>query len=371
LVALELWDIHKGYGPNNVLRGVNLAVEAGSFMVIFGPPSCGKSVLVRILTGLEKPSSGQIRMRGTEATHQDPGQRNVGYVPQSFALYPHFNVHDNIAYPLTLMAIPQAEIEPAVRQVAEQLRISPLLSKYPDQLSGGEKQRVALARGIVKPTEIYILDDPLAGLDFKLREQLFDDLKQMQESLKATFVYTTSDPLEALALADQIAILAGGQIVETGPIQKVYHWPQHVRTMELLGFPPSNRLTGVVQIRSGQTWCHTGLFEFPIQASQPSSAPPEREKVDLAIRPQDIVFEAERQNDLLKCRAEVLLREDLGAEVVVHMKVGETSLVTVIPHAKDELIAGDVLTIGVRPSAVAIFESKTGQRLGQGAAQNA
>lgn len=369
MAAIELRNITKEYGPHTVLRGVNLAVAAGTFLVILGPPACGKSVLVRILTGIEKPTSGQILLRGNEAANQDPAQRNIGYVPQSFALYPHYRVHDNIAYPLTLMAVSKSEIEPTVRQVAEQLGIGPLLSKYPDQLSGGEKQRVALARGIVKHTEIYILDDPLTGLDFKLREQLFDDLKRMQESLKATFVYTTSDPLEALALADQIAVLDVGQIIEAGPIQSVYLRPQHVRTMELLGFPPANRLTGDVHTRPGQVWCHTSLFDFPVQPSPSTSFPSELEKVDLAIRPQDIMFEVEGQNDLLKCPAEVILREDLGAEVIVHVEVGETSLVTIVPHAKDELIAEDVVTIGVRPSAVAIFAPDTGQRLGQGAAR--
>jgi len=368
MIAVELRGITKTYGQVPVLQDVNLTVETGTFTVIYGPPACGKSVLVRLLTGLEKPSAGQIFLRGVEARDVDPGERNIGYVPQSFALYPHYRVDENIAYPLTLMKVRKSEIEPTVRQVAEQLQISPLLGKLPDQLSGGEKQRVALARGIVKHTEIYVLDDPLTGLDFKLREQLFDDLKQMQESLQATFVYTTSDPLEALALADQVAVLDGGWIVEAGPIEGMYREPQHVRTMELLGFPPSNRLTGDLHTGSGQVWCRTRLFEFPVEAARSADLPSELKNVDVVIRPQDIVFDVEEQDGLLTCRAEVILREDLGAEVIVHLNVDDTSLVTVVPHTKDHQIAEDILTIGVRPTAVVLFMPDTGRRLGQGAA---
>lgn len=367
MIAVELREVTKKYGRLPVLQDVNLTVEAGTFTVIYGPPACGKSVLVRLLTGLEKPTGGQILLRGVEVANVNPGERNIGYVPQSFALYPHYRVHENIAYPLTLMRVPKNEIEPIVQQVAEQLQINPLLSKLPDQLSGGEKQRVALARGIVKHTEIYVLDDPLSGLDFKLREQLFDDLKQMQETLEATFIYTTSDPLETLALADRIAVLDGGHIVEAGPIGKVYVEPQHVRTMELLGFPSSSRLTGDLYTRSGQLWCRTSLFEFPVHATRSADFPAELKKVDVVIRPQDIVFEMEEAG-FLKCKARVILREDLGAEVIVYLDIDGISLLTVVPHAQDHLISEDELTIGVRSSAVVVFMPSTGARIGQGAA---
>jgi ABC-type sugar transport system ATPase subunit len=186
----------------------------------------------------------------------------------------------------------------------------------------------------------------------------------MQESLQATFVYTTSDPLETLALADQVAILDGGRIVEAGPIENVYRQPQHFRTMELLGFPASNVLSGDLHTREGQVWCRTSLFEFPVQLIQSAS---ERENVDIVIRPQDIVFDIEKQNGLLKCQAKVILRDDLGGELVVYLDVEGTSLVTVVPHAKDYLITEDVLTIGVQPSSVVLFAPDTGYRIGYGA----
>lgn len=360
--AVEFRGITKSYGHVPVLQDVNLTIETGAFTVIYGLPACGKSVLVRLLTGLEKPDAGQIYLRGVDVADVDPGERNIGYVPQMFALYPHYNVHDNIAYPLSLMKAPKSQIETNIRQVAEQIKIDHLLKKRPDQLSGGEKQRVALARGVVKQTDIYVLDDPLMGLDFKLREQLFDDLRQMQESLQATFVYTTSDPLETLALADQAAILDGGRIVETGPVVSMYRQPQHVRTMELLGFPASNMLKGEVYPRNGQIWCRTSLFEFPVQVSLSG----EQENINVVIRPQDIMFDIDRQENLLTCQTEITLRDDLGGEVIVYLDVEGIPLITIIPHEKDYLISEDVVTIGVQPSAVVLFASDTGQRIGHG-----
>ncbi len=367
MTAIELSEVTKSYGQKPVLRGLSLTVEAGSFLVVCGPPACGKSVLVRMLTGLEKPGSGKILLRGRDATEQGPAERNVGYVPQSFALYPHYSVRDNIAYPLTLLRIPRREIEPRVRQVSEQLKIAHLLGKSPDQLSGGEKQRVALARGIIKPTDVFVLDDPLTGLDFKLREHLFDDLKQLQKDLRATFVFMTSDPLEALALADEVAVLDGGRVVETGPVESVYRRPLHVRTMELLGVPPANRLAGVLRNSSGEIRCDAGLFEFAVDASGAKVPPSDLQKVDVVIRPEDIVLRPEAEDGLLGCRAEVILEEDLGAEVVVFLRAGETPLVTVVPHGKRGGATEGGVTIGVDPTAVAVFAADTGSRLGQGA----
>jgi ABC-type sugar transport system ATPase subunit len=366
MTAIELRAIAKKYGRAQVLKDLDLKVEAGAFTVVFGLPACGKSVLVRLLTGLEKPSSGQILLRGTEASRLDSGGRNIGYVPQSFALYPHFNVYDNISYPLDLIKFPKPQIEHAVRHIAEQLKIDHLLAKNPDQLSGGEKQRVALARGVVKHTDIYILDDPLVGLDFKLREQMFDDLKQMQRSLAATFLYTTSDPLEALALADKVAVLDGGRIVEAGDLEALYEQPTHITTMALLGFPASNQISGELFSRANQVHCRTGLFEVPVSVTSPADLPAATSEVRVVIRPEDIHLNPD-EDGMLKCQAQIVLLEDLGSEVIVYLEVSQISLVTVISHLEDHLVGDDKVTIGVRPSGAVLFRPDTGQRIGQGA----
>ena len=364
--AVEFRSIAKKYGGAQVLKDVDLSVEAGTFTVVFCLPACGKSVLVRLLTGLEKPSAGEILLRGAKATRIDSGGRNIGYVPQSFALYPHFSVYDNISYPLDLIKFPKPQIDSAVRQIAEQLKIDHLLGKNPDQLSGGEKQRVALARGVVKPTDIYILDDPLTGLDFKLREQMFDDLKQMQQSLAATFLYTTSDPLEALALADKVAVLDGGRIVEAGDLGVLYRRSAHISTMALLGFPPSNQIGGELFTRSDQLWCRTGLFELPVKMTPSDDLPGEIGDVRVVIRAEDIHLSPD-EDYMLKCQAQVMLLEDLGGEVIVYLEVNKIPLVTVISHAEDHLVSNDKVTVGVRPSKAVLFKSETGRRIGQGA----
>ena len=367
MLAVELRHITKTYSHIPILQDLNLGIESGTFTVILGMPTCGKSVLVRLLTGLEKPDTGQLFLRETDVTDVEPGERNIGYVPQSFALYPHYSVHDNIAYPLSLMHIPRNEIEETVHQVANQIKIDHLLNKRPDQLSGGEKQRVALARGIIKHTDLYVLDDPLVGLDFKLREQLFDDLRNMQESLQATFVYTTSDPLETLALADQVAILDGGRIVEAGHIEHIYHAPQHVRSMGLLGFPASNILKGDIYQKDGRTWCKTGVFDFPVEITGEANLPDAQKNIDVAIRPQHIMLEFEQSSGYFTTQAEITLRDDLGGEVIVYLDAEGTPLTTVISHDMDHLIAQDVLTIGIHPSAVVLFAPETGQKIGHGA----
>ena len=367
MLAIELRSIAKKYGRVEVLRDFDLSVEAGTFTVVFGLPACGKSVLVRLLTGLERPSAGHILLRGNEATRVDSGGRNIGYVPQSFALYPHFSVYKNISYPLDLIKFPKSRIDGAVKQIAEQLKIDHLLDKYPDQLSGGEKQRVALARGVVKHTDIYILDDPLVGLDFKLREQMFDDLKLMQQSLAATFLYTTSDPLEALALADKVAVLDGGRIVEAGDLESLFRRPAHISTMTLLGFPPSNQIGGELLIRTDRIWCRTGLFELPVSMAPSAGLPAEIGDVRVVIRPEDIHLNPD-QDGMLKCQAQVVLLEDLGGEVIVYLEVNKIPLVTVISHAEDHLVGNDNVTVGVQASRAMIFQPETGQRIGQGAA---
>lgn len=364
--AVEFKAVSKKYGHRLVLDGVSLAAPPQSFAVIFGPPGCGKSVILRLLTGLEQPTSGEIYLRGQDMTRVAPAERNIGYVPQSFALYPHYSVHANIAYPMRLMSASQTETDRVVRRAAEMLRIDRLLGKKPDQLSGGEKQRVALARGIAKKTDIYVLDDPLAGLDFKLREQLFDDLKQLQESLHATFVYTTSDPLETLMLAEQLYVIDKGRVIESGKLEEVYLQPKQARTMELLGFPRANLIPGTLRTQDGKIWCQTSLGEFPVQL-RGSTMGAEQQKVTVAIRPQNLVLNPEMNNGLKSLNARILLKEDLGGEFVLDLEANGTPLVAVVRQDDVHRLGEDSVRVGIAPSSMVLYAADAGQLIGQGA----
>jgi ABC-type sugar transport system ATPase subunit len=366
MIAVEYRGITKSYAHKQVLRDVSLSVESGTLTVIYGMPACGKSVLVRLLTGLEKPDSGRIFIREEDVTDAPPGKRNIGYVPQSFALYPHYSVYDNIAYPLKLLRVPKSEIEPVVQHAAQLLKIERLLKKRPDQLSGGEKQRVAIARGIVKRTEIFVLDDPLTGLDFKLREQLFDDLKQMQESLQATFLYTTSDPLETLMLAERVEVIDGGTVIESGPLAQVYTRPRHARTMEMLDFPQANLLNGTLHQERDKVWCQTDNFEFPARLDHLNGTSVEGRMVRVGVRSQHLWLDSQKANGYPSCPAQIILREDLGGELLIHLQAQNTALVAVVRHDEAHLLRDDEVTIGVHPASFVLFSIDDGLKIGQG-----
>lgn len=366
---VEFRGIAKRYGKTTVLHDVNLPVSAGDFLVIFGPPASGKTVLMRLLMGLEQPSAGEITLRGQDATRVPAAERNIGYVPQSFALYPHLSVRDNIAYPLRLAGVSEREAAPIVQHAAEMLKITDLLGKRPDQLSGGQKQRVAIARGIAKQTDVYVLDDPLAGLDFKLREQLVDDLKGLQQEWNATFLYTTSDAIEALTLADTIALLDTGTIVEVGPPERLYDAPRRAETMRLLGFPHANFLPGEINERHGRLVCRTSVCEFALRPEAEHLDMPSVRNVTVGLRPESISIASSSPANgaALRMPARVLLREDLGGEELVYLEVNGVTLMTVVRHDAIKGAIPEQVTISVDPSALVVF-SPEGQRVGQGAA---
>jgi ABC-type sugar transport system ATPase subunit len=359
---IELRRLTKSYGTKAVLCDANLSVAPGDFTVIFGLPNSGKSVLVRLLTGLESPDSGQILLRGADVTALGPGGRNIGYVPQAFALYPHFTVRQNISYPLDLAGVPRAQVEPEVQRVAGLLGIAELLDRKPDQLSGGQKQRVAVARGLVKQTDVYVLDDPLAGLDFKLRERLIDDLRRTQEVLKATFVYITSDAVEALMLARTLAVLSAGEIVESGPPERLYHAPARAETMRYVAFPHANFFRGMLGADGARPTVRTPLFEVALDGD----GSPATGDVEVAIRPEKVRIGGVPGG--LELRAQVLLREDLGGEDIVYCDVDGHHLTTVLradEQAAEQAEIDQIVTIGFHPADLVVFANR--RRIGCGA----
>ncbi len=366
--VLRMESVSKSYGHTPVLTDLTLVARSEELTVVYGPPAAGKSVLVRVLTGLERPDAGRIILRGEDVTDLPPADRNIGYVPQSFALYPHLSVRGNIAYPLDLAGVPSSESREVVANAAAMLKIEEHLDKTPDQLSGGQKQRVAIARGIAKRTDFFVLDDPLAGLDFKLREQLVDDLRGLKTATGASVLYVTSDVIEAMALADDLAVLSAGTVIEAGLPETLYREPGNVRTMALVGFPPANFLRGSLELRDGQSWCITPLFSFPADVDGAT----ETGDVLIGLRPERIHL-SHRIGDVgddegpLHAPATVMLREDLGGEDIVYLAAEGVPLTMVDrDHYRGDDLDAQV-TISIFPHHLRLFDAVSGALIGRGA----
>jgi ABC-type sugar transport system ATPase subunit len=351
--SVQLQHVSRHYRHLRALDDVTLEVASKSLTVLCGPPAAGKSVLLRLLVGLEQPSQGRILINGRDITDVPAAQRRIGYVPQSFALFPHVSVFDNIAYPMALQKVGRAEIERRVGQVAEILRIKPLLPKRPAQLSGGEKQRTAIARGMLKNADLFLLDDPLVGLDFKLRESLMEDLKDMRAELGATFLYVTSDSLEALTMAEDMIVLDAGRVMDANSAAALYHRPRHLRAAELVGFPRCNVLPGVLEAGG---LCRTGIVDFRL--AQPSNFVG---AVAVAARPEHI------RHTPTGAPATIRLLENIGAECVVYFQAGEETLVTSVPSPSvAHLDMGSPFPFAVTPEGLLVYDRATGALLGRG-----
>ncbi|GEM_PF-183306 len=370
---VEFKEIFKTYRGKTILDNINLCIDDRDFMVIFGPPSSGRSTLLRILAGLEAQDAGHVFLRGQNIKKIGAKERSIGYIPQDFALFPNKTVFENIAYPLRLLKLSGNKIKKAVLRTADMLSITDLLEKLPTQVSGGQKQRIAIARGIVKNTDIYIFDDPLAGLDFKLREKLIDDLKSLQRDLQVCIIYTTSDPVEALSLASKIAILDNHSILETGDPETIYSDPGNLSTMKLLGFPRANIFTGTLYKKDENIWCGTKLFDFPIALDDQGFTANEKEKVSIGLRPENILKNRGGKQDdkAINILADIYLREDLGAEEIIYMKEKKENLV-MVGHAVSDSGTGtkydvnDRIGLSIRPSSLFVFNNSTRNRIGRG-----
>jgi len=250
MAKVELRDLKKSFGPHEVIKSVDLAIETGEFCVFVGPSGCGKSTLLRMIAGLEDPTSGDVLIGETRMNDVAPRERGISMVFQSYALFPHKTVYENIAYGLRISKTPRDELETKVREAAETLKLDQLLQRKPAQLSGGQRQRVAIGRSIVRNPKVFLFDEPLSNLDAALRVSMRTEIAQLHERLPATMIYVTHDQIEAMTLADKIVVLRDGQIEQVGSPVELYERPGNVFVAQFIGSPkmnvfgPSERVAG-------------------------------------------------------------------------------------------------------------------------------
>jgi multiple sugar transport system ATP-binding protein len=310
------------------LHKTNFKINDGEFFILVGPSGCGKSTLLNMLVGLEDISEGEIRVNGKSVNDVDPKDRNMAMVFQSYALYPHMSVRQNIAFPLKLAKTPKDEIERRVEQTAEILELTELLERKPRNLSGGQRQRVAMARALIRRPEVFLLDEPLSNLDAKLRGQMRVEIERIQKRMGITTVYVTHDQTEAMTLGDRIAVLRQGRIQQIGTPRELYVKPCNVFVAGFLGSPPMNFLPAKLEV--GHINLPLGKFKLPDEMRKYLSDKPL--KVIAGIRPEDIRIVSSNETEssfgcLFKTNVERV--EWLGADLLIHFEIESGNLYTV------------------------------------------
>ncbi len=296
-MTVVLTDINKIYGTQVVaVKDLNLEIQDGEFFTLLGPSGCGKTTTLRMIAGLEQVSTGTISIRGRDVTAVAARHRDVVMVFQSYALYPHMTVHENLALNLKVKGLPKTEVEERVQQVAAMLRIDQVLKRKPGQLSGGQRQRVALGRAIVRRPNVFLMDEPLSNLDLKLREETRTELKRLHEELRITTVYVTHDQSEALVLSDRIGIMSEGRLLQVGGPHEVYANPADIFVARFIGSPSINLLRGSVRGDGEGLWVEVGVIgndglrrRIPEPTATALSANGTPESIILGIRPEDLV----------------------------------------------------------------------------------
>ena len=244
--AINLIHLRKDFGKETVIPDLNLEISDGSFTVLVGPSGCGKSTTLRMIAGLEKPSSGQILIDGQDVAHLGPGKRDLAMVFQNYALYPTMTVRKNIEFGLINKHVPKVERDALIAEVSDTVGLTPYLDRKPSQLSGGQRQRVALARAMVKKPKAFLMDEPLSNLDAKLRASMRVELIQLHQRLNTTFIYVTHDQTEAMSMGDTIVLMDKGIIMQQSTPKRMYHDPQNVFTAQFIGTPPMNILDSLL-----------------------------------------------------------------------------------------------------------------------------
>jgi lactose/L-arabinose transport system ATP-binding protein len=361
MAELQLRGVHKSFGVVPVIHNVDLDIANGEFVVFVGPSGCGKSTLLRTISGLEEPTAGQVFIGGEDVTDYDPAERGVAMVFQSYALYPHMTVEQNLGFGLRMGGMPRAEVATRVAEAARVLEIEDLMARKPRQLSGGQRQRVAIGRAIVREPKAFLFDEPLSNLDAELRVQMRIEIAKLHQQLGATMVYVTHDQVEAMTLADRIVVLRAGKIEQQGTPIELYDDPDNTFVAGFIGSPRMNFVPGTVTAAVGQDVTvrldEFGAPELLLRARGAGAKP--GDKLSIGIRPEHFT-DAATAPAVLTAKAQVV--EQLGGVSYVYATSESGTQVVVQQRGHSAMATQAEVTFGIDPAAVLLFD-KDGRRV--------
>lgn len=357
MASVELRDVRKAYGSLEVIHGVSLSIEDAEFIALVGPSGCGKSTLLRMIAGLEEITDGEVLIGGTVVNALTPRERNIAMVFQSYALYPHMTVAENMGFNLKLSGVAKPEIESRVNEAARMLALGDLLHRKPSQLSGGQRQRVAMGRAIVRDPAVFLFDEPLSNLDAKLRVQMRTEIKTLHQKVGTTSVYVTHDQIEAMTLADRIVVLNGGRIEQVGTPLELYRSPANLFVAGFIGSPAMNVLDAAVDADENRPAAR--LTDGTVIHLAPERRVSRGQKVKLGLRPEHLVPGAQCGSVL---GGETLVVEPTGAQThVVFSLAGEA--VTAVVDGAFPARYGTPFQAAIAPEQVHVFDHQSGMSL--------
>ena len=374
-------NVSKTYeGGHAAVVGLNLDIADGEFMVLVGPSGCGKSTALRMIAGLEDISSGRLLIDGEVANELAPRDRNIAMVFQSYALYPHLTVAQNIAFGLRVRGADKHEMERKVRETAALLELTEYLDRKPARLSGGQRQRVAMGRALVRSPSAFLMDEPLSNLDARLRGQMRSEIAKLQRMTAVTTVYVTHDQVEAMTIGDRVAVMNKGAIQQLDAPRKLYDKPVNLFVASFIGSPPINLLKGIIGTREGDAVVQIGKFTLPLGPVGERLSAHSARPVIVGIRPEALQLAAVAGAPAT-ISATTAFVEDLGATLLVHLDIGDAVAVHagVVEDEEDMQVVrprlravapgalairqGDILSFTVEPAAIHLFDAETGMAL--------
>jgi multiple sugar transport system ATP-binding protein len=365
MATITLAHIDKVY-PNGYVasRDLNLEIGDGEFLVLVGPSGSGKSTVLRMIAGLERATAGTIRIAERDVTSLPPQERDIAMVFQSYALYPHMTVRDNISFGLRIRRLPPDTIARRVNEVAESLGLAALLDRKPAQLSGGQRQRVALGRAIAREPKAFLFDEPLSNLDAKLRVETRAELSRLHRRLGATMVYVTHDQVEAMTLGDRVAVLKDGVLQQVAPPMELYQKPANQFVAGFIGTPVMNFIEGTVRAGDNGPTFESAALNVQLPRGTLNGTSLGGARVVLGVRPQHVIVGRAGGDNREQTRAEVSVVEPLGDQQIVHLTLatGERLLAAVAPDLS--VSADQQVSVGIVPDAVHLFRADDGSRIG-------